>query len=253
MRKLLPFVALAAAATAMAPASAAQRFDLTTGVALRSNFDFRGSDRGPMGLFFESDAAYQLSSALDMTFGKVNYVRLDNEVGLGEGRYQVGLRWNLPWDTPLATIESGYRFYNVTRRVAKYSFPAENTLGNDTQEWYWILGFDVPGNLKIEGYYDFDARVGTYLRASIGETFELGQAGQWETDLGAGIGFDWGRGVSTYRDSNLSLGLFWKPSTGLRLGPTINLVFPSDDVDPGADGLSPVFGFQVNWKPPIGR
>lgn len=251
MKKLLPIVALAAAVAAALPAGAAQRFELDTGLGLRSDFDFRGSERGPMGLFVDFHGGYRVTDEVDLIFGLMKYVRIDNEVGLGEGWFDVGLRFDASELGPLETIAAGYRFYNVTRRVDDYSFAAEDTGGNDTQEWYVQLGFDVPGNLLLEGWFDFDRRVGTYLRASIGETYPLGRAGLWEADLGAGIGFDWGRGVDTFRDANLALGLFWKPSTGLRLGPTIDLVFPSDDVDPGADGFNPVFGFQAEWAPPL--
>lgn len=246
-----PILVLAAVVAAFGspPAAAAQRFTLDTALALRSNNIHRGSDRGPMGLFLETEGDYRLGQGFAIVGETRNYFRLDGEVGLGESHYQLGLLYEVPLDTPIESIETGWRYYNITRRVDRFSFPAEFTGGNDTQEWYWAINFDLPGSPRIAGYHDYQNRVGFYLETSIEHTYQLGESGLWEVDTGAWVGLDWGRGVDTFRDAGLHLGLFWTPLERVRVGPTISLHFPSNQVDPGASGLTPVFGFEANWQP----
>ena len=61
--------------------------------------------------------------------------------------------------------------------------------------------------------------------------------------MGLGLGFDTGR-INGFHDARLSVG-FTREVGDWRLRPSVDLHFPARAVDPGADGLRPVFRFSA--------
>ncbi|NUP98332.1 MAG: hypothetical protein HUU35_00610 [Armatimonadetes bacterium] len=243
----LPRMALLAVCLSAVAASAGP-LQVRVGADLDSLFVFRGSKRGSAGFVGRVGVTYGLTERLDFAANIWNFVELGNGVGFGEGQYDLGLRYRPPLIGSLASLEGGWIYYDPTRQLDEISFGAENTMGRDTQEWYLRLRLDLPGDPVIDLLQDYDERVGTYFRVSAADRVRL--RGPWSLDWQGSVGFDFGRGVDVYRDARVRGALLYQIFPGLGVGPTFDLWFPSNQVDPNADGITPVASFGFTYTPP---
>ena len=120
--------------------------------------------------------------------------------------------------------------------VINYDFPASD--GDDTWEFYWGFGLDVPASPSLTVYHDVDEANGTYISFGIGHSFEIDPDTGFGVDLGASIGwgssgyneFYWGPNKSATNDLVLSAAMPFEVA-GFTVTPSVNYVtLISDDI-----------------------
>jgi hypothetical protein len=89
----------------------------------------------------------------------------------------------------------GVDFLSYSLGFINYDFPVSGG-GDDTWEFYWGFGLDVPASPSVTVFHDVDEAEGTYISFGVGHSFEnvvdLGSDTWLGVDLSAGIG--WGSG-----------------------------------------------------------
>lgn len=245
LQRLLGALALVLAVVAT---EAKTSYDFEYGVDIDTNYVFRGAERGPAGLTGNVGVIAGVGHGVSLRAGLWQYYQLSNEVGFGESKYHLGAVYRPPLIGWLGWLEGGWIYYdNTSRLVPRITFPGDNTGGRDTQEWYLRARFKLPGDPTIDLLQDFDQRTGTYLKFNAGKEFNL--PGRWSLGVNGSVGLDFGRGVDTWRDAKAQASLFYDLVPGLKLQGTVDLWIPSNQVDPTADGLTPVFSFGIVGMP----
>jgi len=207
------------------------RADVVSENGITSNFIFRGADRGPAGLISNSHAEYDLLGGWSIGVENWRYVQLSNAIGVGEVRvggfakYQAS-RW--------VTLTGGYRYYERRNQ------PGVLFQGPDTQELYFGATANLPGAPSLTMYYDLDNLVGAYFEGTAHQELPLG-ASPWNAEVRGLIGFDTGR-TEGFSTAMAGVDLRYDVLPGLRLGPSVDVWFPANDVDPNQDARVVVSG-----------
>ncbi len=81
---------------------------------------------------------------------------------------------------------------------------------------------------------------------TVSRSFTLGKSG-WTLDTLGALGFDSGRN-NKLQNGLISLDLNYPLAKGLEFGPRVDIHFPSNAVDPTANGCRPVLGLGVNYS-----
>ncbi|NUP98333.1 MAG: hypothetical protein HUU35_00615 [Armatimonadetes bacterium] len=215
--------------------------DVGVSGALIGNYVFRGARLLGIGLQNDAYATFGLTPRLSATAYLWQYILLDAGKGIAEGDYDASLSYTPGWFNDLVTATAGYVYYDVNNSPGSAAF-----LGRDTQEAYAGLDFALPWSPAIYAWYDFDNAVGTYLRASAGNSFGLGASG-WNLDVLGAVGFDFGR-TNGFQDGLVRTALSYELEPGLTLGPAVDWWFPSSRIDPGADGFRPVLSLVAAYN-----
>ena len=213
-----------AAGWAAAPAAAEQRFHFTGDFV--SSYIFRGVDQHE-GASIQGSLSYDLFDTV--TASVWSNLRLADRIGLSELDYD--LRWS--YLTALrAKFVAGAVYYDYTSGGRR-----------DSAELYVGAEWNVPAKPALYLYYDFLHRPRLYAEASVGHRFLL-PGYQGTVDLSAALGFDSGR-HNGFHTGRVSVGMT-RLLGDWRLTPAVDLWFPSDAADPGANGFSPAFRFTVS-------
>jgi len=106
--------------------------------------------------------------------------------------------------------------------------------GNDTQEIYMTVGYDVILNPSLTVYYDFDEGDGAFIVASVSHGFELPQ--KMSLDVGGSVSYDAGNTVmgtdadgddiNAFYNGDISASLTIPVTDALSVGPKIAYSFP---------------------------
>lgn len=214
------------------------RADVVSENAITSNFIFRGADRGPAGIISNSHAEYDLLRGWSIGVENWRYLQLSNTIGVGEVRvggyakYQTS-RW--------VTLTGGYRYYERRNQ------PGALFQGPDTQEIYAGVTVNTPGSPSLMMYYDLDNLVGAYFEATAHQRIPL-VGSRWNAEVRGLVGFDTGR-TEGFSAAAAGLDLRYDLFPGFRLGPSVDVWFPANDVDPNQDARVVVSGVFEYSKP----
>ena len=138
------------------------------------------------------------------------------------------------------SYDVGYIFYALDGS-------GDDGSGNDTQEIYLSLGYDVLLSPSLTVYLDFDEGDGAFIVASISHTFELSQ--KLSIDVGASISYDAdntvmgqdanGDDVSAFYNGDISASLTIPVTDAVSVGPMIAYSFPlSNDAEDAIEASS---------------
>jgi hypothetical protein len=119
--------------------------------------------------------------------------------------------------------------------------------GNDTQEIYLTLGYDMLLSPSLTVYLDFDEGDGAFIVASVSHAFELPQ--ELSIDVGASISYAAdntvmgqdadGEDVSAFYNGDISASLMIPVTDALSVGPMIAYSFPlSNDAEDAIEAIS---------------
>jgi hypothetical protein len=119
--------------------------------------------------------------------------------------------------------------------------------GNDTQEIYLTLGYDMLLSPSLTVYLDFDEGDGAFIVASVSHAFELPQ--ELSIDVGASISYAAdntvmgqdadGENVSAFYNGDISASLMIPVTDALSVGPMIAYSFPlSNDAEDAIEAIS---------------
>lgn len=207
------------------------RVDAASENAVTSNFIFRGADRGPAGIISSSYGEYDLLGGWSVGLENWRYLQLSNTIGVGEARVGGYAKYRASrW----ATLTAGYRYYERRNR------PGALFQGPDTQEIYVGATANLPGAPTLMMYYDLDNLVGAYFEATAHQRIPLGSS-PWNAEVRGLVGFDTGR-TEGFSAAAAGLDLRYDLLPGLRLGPSVDVWFPANDVDPNQDARVVVSG-----------
>ncbi len=235
MRRFALMCGLVAALLSVSSARAISLSDVGVSSGLYGNYVFRGARLDAVGLASDAYATFDLTDRLTVTPYVWNWTALTGAKTSLETDYSAWLSWVPPIFDDKVTLSAGYIYYDIQRAA----------FGRDTQEAF--LGFDINmlGSPALYVYQDFDNFVGTYINASAGHSWELGNSG-WTLDVSGAIGWDIGR-ISQFQEGLLSTGLSTDLGSGLSFGPAIDWWFPSDAIDPTANNFRPVYSLGFSW------
>jgi hypothetical protein len=214
---------------------AESKWEATADGAAYGNYVFRGARRGPLGIIASSYVAYTPCHTWSFHLDSWRWLQLANEAGIGEQRVTPWVEYR-PSD--LLELHAGYVHYDRRNQ------PGALFLGPDTNEAFAGVGLDLPCHPRLTAYYDDDNNVGTYVVGEVSHTVDVGRG--WEADLSASVGWDEGR-VKGFNDAHLRAGLRYPFGERLWLGPALDLWFPSNKVDAGADHFRPVLSIGFGW------
>jgi hypothetical protein len=119
--------------------------------------------------------------------------------------------------------------------------------GNDTQEIYLTLGYDMLLSPSLTVYLDFDEGDGAFIVASVSHAFELPQ--ELSIDVGASISYAAdntvmgqdadGENVSAFYNGDISASLMIPVTDAISVGPMIAYSFPlSNDAEDAIEAIS---------------
>jgi hypothetical protein len=119
--------------------------------------------------------------------------------------------------------------------------------GNDTQEIYLALGYDMLLSPSLTVYLDFDEGDGAFIVASVSHAFELPQ--ELSIDVGASISYAAdntvmgqdadGENVSAFYNGDISASLMIPVTDAISVGPMIAYSFPlSNDAEDAIEAIS---------------
>jgi hypothetical protein len=119
--------------------------------------------------------------------------------------------------------------------------------GNDTQEIYLTLGYDMLLSPSLTVYLDFDEGDGAFIVASVSHAFELPQ--ELSIDVGASISYAAdntvmgqdadGEDVSAFYNGDISASLMIPVTDAISVGPMIAYSFPlSNDAEDAIEAIS---------------
>lgn len=138
------------------------------------------------------------------------------------------------------SYDVGYIFYALDGS-------GDDESGNDTQEIYVTVGYDVILSPSLTVYLDFDEGDGAFIVASVSHTFELPR--KMSADVGASISYDAdntvmgqdadGDDVSAFYNGDISASLTIPVTDAVSVGPMIAYSFPlSSDAEDAIEAIS---------------
>lgn len=138
------------------------------------------------------------------------------------------------------SYDAGYIYYALDSS-------GDDGSGNDTQEFYLTLGYDVILSPSITVYYDFDEGDGAFIVAAIGHSFELPH--KLSLDLGASASYNAdnlvmgtdenGDEFSDFYNGTLSASLAIPITDAISVTPVIAYSFPlSNDSEDVLEGIA---------------
>ena len=241
MRKFALMCGVVAALLSAPSAQAIGLSDVGVSTGLYGNYIFRGARLDPTGLASDAYATFNLSNRLTVTPYIWNWTAAEGSKNSLETDYSAWLSWVPPIFNDKVTLTGGYIYYDIQRAA----------FGLDTQEAFLGIDVDCIGSPALYIYQDFDTFVGTYINASAGHSWDLGESG-WTLDVSGAIGFDVGRlgasGNGGFQDAVVSTGFSYDLGGGLSFGPAIDWWFPSNAIDPTTDVCRPVGSLGFSWS-----
>jgi len=206
----------------------------------------RGERLGPLGATGSVYLRQTLNNSLDFRANVAVYNQLQNGIDFGEALYDVGVVYH-PSQLGPASLTLGWCYYDRNNNVSSPAF-----IGDDTQEAYFGVDFDLPLSPWCYVLYDFDRgegrhheEVGTYVNAGVTHQFAMSDA--WTLDLSGRLGLDFGRGVDVFSDFLVRTDLKYRLDPHLTIGPCVDWWFPSHQVNPAAKGFRPILSFGVSY------
>ncbi len=137
------------------------------------------------------------------------------------------------------SYEAGYIFYALDGDG--------DGAGNDTQEFYLSMGYDVLLSPSATFYYDFDEGEGGYLVLAIGHSFELPHKLSLDLGASAAVNFDNavmgldkdGDEFTDFYDGNISAALTVPVTENISIAPMIAYSFPlSNDAEDNLEAIA---------------
>lgn len=210
---------------------------------------FRGSEVDDISLLSSLGASHWFNSRLGVRAGVYTFVPLGNmgtNLGVAETDLEAGLTWK-PWN--LISLNAGWRTYQLNS--AYFVSP-------DFSEVSGGVTFNVPWSPTITANYRYDGGASTYVEATAGNRFKLGN-NRWSLSLFGSAAFlydstQWAAPVRIrggFSNAVLRTGLTYDLGEGWSLGPAIDWHYRARKV--AIRGLNPdhfqgvgSFGFQYN-------
>ncbi|KPK02329.1 MAG: hypothetical protein AMK71_02540 [Nitrospira bacterium SG8_35_4] len=138
------------------------------------------------------------------------------------------------------SYDVGYIFYALDGS-------GDDGSGNDTQEIYLTVGYDVMLSPSLTVYLDFDEGDGAFVVASISHTFELPE--KLSVDLGASVSYDAenavmgtdadGDDINAFYNGDISASLSIPVTDAISVAPMIAYSFPlSNDAEDAIEAIS---------------
>lgn len=185
---------------------------------------FRGASRG-QGVSLQPSLAYNLLGPL--TAGLWTNVRLGGSLAVTEAEYSLEWTWLTAQQT---SFSAGWIYYDT--------YSSRRPRAPETAELFAGLVVDVPGRPALYAFYDYRALPGVYWSLAASHRFLLPDY-RGSIDLSGELGLDTGR-INGFRDARVSVA-FSRYLGDWRISPGIDLHFPANSIDPGANGFRPVF------------
>lgn len=207
------------------PAMAAGTVELTGDFV--SEAVFRGASMR-QGVSIQPSLRYELVNGLAASVW-LN-LRLEGSLAITETDYN--LDWTV-WDRRPVALTLGGIYYDRSDRMWLPS----------STELYLGLDFDLPLSPSLYTYWDVDARPGMYWELAGRHRFLMPNY-QGTIDLSGALGFDTGR-FDGFHDARVSVG-FTRYLGAWQIQPSVDLYFPSDRADPGANHFRPGFRFSAS-------
>jgi hypothetical protein len=185
-----------------------------------------------------------------------NSMVVQPSVGITYGGFGANLWAN--YDTSTNEHNETDLTLNFSNSVDKFSYDVgyifyaldgsgDDESGNDTQEIYLSVGYDLLLSPSLTVYLDFDEGDGAFIVASISHTFELPQ--KLSLDVGASISYSAdnavmgtdadGDDISDFYNGDISASLTIPVTDAISVGPMIAYSFPlSNDAEDAIEAIS---------------